>query len=222
MKAVIFDLDGVIVDSMPYHFIAWFEALRPYGVRVNCLDIYCREGERWEKSLRDFLARGNVKPSKALLKRIFSLRRRIFRKYSSSVKFFKNAFGILKELRKRGYRLALVSGTPSAEIKRMLPAGISGLFEVMVGGDEVRRGKPHPEPYETALKLLKLAAGECMVVENAPLGIASAAGAGIFCAAVSTSLPAEYLEKADVVVGDIAALLPIIEKRGRRGLEGLK
>lgn len=210
------------MDSMPYHFIAWFEALRPHGVRVNCLDVYCREGERWEKSLRDFLSRENIKPSKALLKKIFSLRRRIFRKYSPSVKFFKNAFGTLKELRKRGYRLALVSGTPSAEIKRILPAGILGLFEVMVGGDAVRHGKPHPEPYKTALKLLGLAAGECLVIENAPLGIASAAGAGIFCVAVSTSLPAEYLDKADAVVGDISGLMPIIEKRGRCGFKRRK
>ena len=43
-RAVIFDMDGVIVDSMPYHFIAWYEALRPYGARVSCLDVFAKEG----------------------------------------------------------------------------------------------------------------------------------------------------------------------------------
>jgi len=216
LKAVIFDFDGVIVDSMPYHFIAWFETLRPYGVRAGCLDVYCREGERWEKSARDFLAQNNIKPSRKLLERIFRRRRRIFGRYSRGMRFFPGAFRILRELKMRGYKLALVSGTPGIEIKRMLPAGIGRLFDVMVTGDKVRRGKPHPEPYKTALRLLGLKAAECLVVENAPLGIASASGAGIFCVAVSTSLPAEYLSKADMIVGGISAVLPIIESRSRR------
>ena len=213
LKAVIFDFDGVIVDSMPYHFISWFEAMRPYGVRVGCFDVYCREGERWDKSVRDFLARKNIKPSRELLDKIFSLRRRIFKKRSTGIRFFNNAIEILRELKKRGYKLALVSGTPSGEIKRMLPAGIHSLFDVIVTGDKVKHGKPHPEPYETALRHLDLPAGECLVVENAPLGITSAAGAGLFCVAVSTSLPAEYLRKADIIIGDISGVLPIIEEK---------
>ncbi len=216
LKAVIFDFDGVIVDSMPYHFIAWFEALRPYGVRVGCLDVYCREGERWEKSVRDFLGRNNIKPSPELLGRIFRRRRRIFRKYSASMRFFPGAFRILRELKIRGYKLALVSGTPYIEIKRMLPAVIGRLFDVMVTGDKVRRGKPHPEPYETALRLLGLKAAECLVVENAPLGIASASGAGIFCAAVSTSLPAGYLSGADVIIDGISAVLDVVDRGNSR------
>lgn len=220
LKAVIFDMDGVIVDSMPYHFIAWFEAMRPYGVRVGCFDVYCREGERWDKSVRDFLAQGNIKPSRELLDKIFSLRRRIFKKHSAGIRFFNNAIKILRELKKRGYKLALVSGTPSGEIKRMLPAGIHSLFDVMVTGDKVKHGKPHPEPYETALVHLGLPAGGCLVVENAPLGITSAVGAGIFCVAVSTSLPEEYLRKADIIIGDISGIMPIIEEKsgGRRSI----
>ena len=49
-KAIIFDMDGVIVDSMPYHFLAWHEALRPFGIRVGCVEVFAREGERWDKS----------------------------------------------------------------------------------------------------------------------------------------------------------------------------
>ena len=60
-KAILFDLDGVIVDSMPYHFIAWYEALGKYGVKVNAIDIYLKEGEPWMTTLPYFLDRAKVK-----------------------------------------------------------------------------------------------------------------------------------------------------------------
>ena len=80
-KAVIFDMDGVIVDSMPYHFLAWHDALRPYGVRVSCFDVYAKEGERWSKSLKDFLEKEGIKPTAKLLSEIFAFRKKIFKKY---------------------------------------------------------------------------------------------------------------------------------------------
>jgi len=80
-KAIIFDMDGVIVDSMVYHFLAWYEALRPYGVRVSCFEVYSREGEQWDKSLKDFLRMGNVKATPGLMRKIFVARQKIFKKY---------------------------------------------------------------------------------------------------------------------------------------------
>ena len=79
-KAIIFDLDGVIIDSMPYHFLAWYEALRPYGVRVSCFDVYSKEGEKWSKTLKDLLIQAGKKPTAKLLAEIFSRRQKIFRK----------------------------------------------------------------------------------------------------------------------------------------------
>jgi len=74
------DMDGVIVDSMPYHFLAWYEALRPYGISVKCFDVYTREGERWQRSLKDFLKGSGISPSKELFKKVFMARRKLFRK----------------------------------------------------------------------------------------------------------------------------------------------
>ena len=70
-RAIIFDMDGVIVDSMPYHFIAWYEALRPFGVRVSCFDVFSREGERWDKTLIELLKASGIKPSKMILNKIW-------------------------------------------------------------------------------------------------------------------------------------------------------
>jgi beta-phosphoglucomutase len=198
-QAVIFDMDGVIVDSMPYHFIAWYEALRPYGVRVTCFDVFAKEGEQWEKSLRYFLRRAGIKPTAQLLAEIFARRRKIFKKNFKRF-LFKGAVELLFRLKNNGYLLGLVTGTPLAQVKKILPPRIFNLFEAVITGDRVKKGKPHPQPYLTAACALKLKPKRCLVIENAPFGIESAGKAGMYCVAVTTSLPAQYLGMADMVV----------------------
>ena len=208
-RAIIFDMDGVIVDSMPYHFLAWYESLRPLGIRVSCFDVYSREGECWERSLRDFLLRAKIKPTALLLKKIFATRQKIFRNYFKRVIFY-GAEDFLNCLKEKGYLLGLVTGTPIVEIIDILPGRIRDLFHCLVAGDQVKAGKPDPEPYLKAVKLLGLDSRQCLVVENAPLGIESAKRAGIFCIALTTSLPKEYLKAADMVMDrleDIAAVI---------------
>jgi len=210
-RAIIFDMDGVIVDSMPYHFLAWYEALRPFGIRVGCFDIYAKEGERWEKSLKDFLNRAGVEPTRARLKQIFLLRQRIFKKYFKRF-IFKGAEEFLICLKKRDYLLGLVTGTPMQELRGILPSRIYSLFDSIVSGDHVKRGKPHPDPYLRAARNLRLNPRECIVVENAPYGIESARRAGMFCVALTTSLPKEYLKRADVVVDRLEEIPEIIDQ----------
>ncbi|MDD5167038.1 MAG: HAD family phosphatase, partial [Candidatus Omnitrophica bacterium] len=132
-KAVIFDMDGVIVDSMPYHFLAWYEALRPYGARVTCFDVYSKEGERWEKSLKSFLRRENIEPTKKVLNEIFLLRQKIFRKYFKRY-IFKGAEDLLVCLNKKGYLLGLVTGSPIKEIEKILSSDMLGLFDCVIAG----------------------------------------------------------------------------------------
>jgi len=208
-QAVIFDMDGVIIDSMPYHFLAWYEALRPYGVRVSCFEVYSKEGEKWEKTLKDLLALSGLKPTSKLLAEIFSSRQRIFKKLFRRF-IFKGAREFLLSLQRQGYVLALVTGSPIKEVHKILPPEIISLFKVIVAGDQVKKGKPDPAPYLKASRLLKSRPNQCLVVENAPLGIESAKRAGMFCVAVTTSLPREYLKKADIIVNklqDIPGLL---------------
>jgi len=213
-KAIIFDMDGVIVDSMPYHFIAWYEALKPYGVRVSCFDVYTKEGERWDKTLKSLLASHRVDPTQKILDQIFALRKKIFRKYFKRF-IFTGVDEFLACLKNKRYLLGLVTGTPTPEIDRILPKKIKGFFDCIVAGDHVKKGKPNPEPYLLAAKKLKTRADGCVVVENAPLGIESAKSAGMFCVAVTTSLPADYLGKADAVVESLEQIPAIIDRACR-------
>ncbi len=201
-SAIIFDMDGVIVDSMPYHFIAWYEALRPWGIRVNCFDVYAKEGEKWERSLRDFMIRGGQKPDPAVLRQIFAAREKVFKKYFKRY-LFKGAPEFIRCLKDKGYVLALVTGTNEQEIQRILPKRVLACFSVVVAGDKVKKGKPHPEPYMTAAAKLGVPPSKCVVIENAPHGITSAKRAGMYCIAITTSLPKEYLKRADKVVREL-------------------
>ena len=204
-------MDGVIVDSMPYHFIAWYEALRPWGVRVSCFEVYAQEGERWETTLKGLLKREKIKPTRRALNAIFLLRQKIFKRYFKR-HIFHGAYELLVDLKKQGFTLGLVTGSPLNEIKRILPPKLRGLFTAIVAGNQVKNGKPHPEPYLRAARLLKLKPEACLVIENAPFGIISAKRAKMPCIAVSTSLPKEYLVDADIVVdqlNQISSYIPL-------------
>lgn len=195
-------MDGVIVDSMPYHFIAWYEALRPWGVRVSCFEVYAQEGERWETTLKGLLKREKIKPTQKVLSAIFSLRQKIFKRYFKRF-IFHGVYELLVDLRKQGFMLGLVTGSPLDEIKRILPVKLRRLFTVIVAGNQVKHGKPHPESYLRAARLLGLGPKTCLVIENAPFGITSAKQAGMPCIAISTSLPKEYLTAADIVISQL-------------------
>ena len=106
--------------------------------------------------------------------------------------------------------MSLVTGSPLVEVKKILPRQIVSLFRVVVAGDQVKQGKPHPESYLKAARLFNLKPEQCLVVENAPLGIESAKRAGMFCVALTTSLPREYLTQADIIVGSLHDIRGII------------
>ena len=101
----------------------------------------------------------------------------------------------------------MVTGSAAIVVDEVLaPLGVLDLFEVVVTGDQVSHGKPDPESYRLAATRLGLEPGECLVVENAPLGIHAARTAGMGCVALETSLPAGQLGEAERVFTDVRAL----------------
>jgi len=218
-RAVVFDMDGVIVDSMPYHFIAWYEALLPYGVRVGAFDVYLHEGEIWDRTLEVFFAGTGITMTPALSREIYNRRQKVFRRiYKRNI--FKGAKELIVHLRKEGYLVALVTGTPTNEIRKILPAGIRKNFHCIVAGDQVTHGKPHPEPYLTAARKLGVKPRDCVVIENGPNGIVSAKKAGMFCIGVTTSLPRPYIRKSDIVLNTLADVDRLLKTEKIREVPG--
>jgi len=206
-RAVILDMDGVVLDSMPAHLRSWQRTLAPLGIRLTAADLYPLEGMPTEPTAQLLTERflGQV-CSDDEAHRLAETKRAFF------VEEFKPAFvpgivPLLHDLRGRGHRLALATGSAAVVLDQVLaPLGVLELFEVVVTGNQVSRGKPNPESYQLAAARLGLVPGECLVVENAPLGIQAAKAAGMGCVAMETSLPAEQLAEANQVFPDVKAL----------------
>jgi beta-phosphoglucomutase len=197
-KAVLFDMDGIIVDSMPYHFISWFEALRKYNVRIAPSDIFAMEGAKWDKVIRYAFKRDGLILTEKTAHKIFLDRQNLFAKYFKRY-IFPEIIEIIKLLKNQGFLIGLVTGSSLEEAKKMLPKNIYFLFRAKVSGDMIKRGKPYPDSYLLAAKKLNLSPKDCIVIENAPYGIKAAKAAGMHCIAIATSLSKEYLSQADKI-----------------------
>lgn len=182
--AILFDFDGVLVDSEPVHWACWAEVLKPLGVeldwdyyRDNCIGIDDRE------MLRVMAARGNPPRDWESLWERYPEKKEIFRARMMQGSPFAPALsGFLDELR-GSYKLAVVSSSGRSEIEPLLIAGgIRQYFQALVCGREAGKLKPEPEPYLLAAKLLD--ARTPLVVEDSAAGVASGRAAGFEVLAV--------------------------------------
>jgi len=209
LNSVIFDMDGVVVDGMPYHIESWKKALLTVGISVTDLEIYLMEGMTGEETIQELTSKKNKFLSDESIRNVLKLKRKIF-KDIFTVKLMKGSKKLLLELQRLNYRLALVTGTRLEVVNKVLQMGLEGVFEIIITGEMVNNGKPDPEPYLKAVNELNVDKESCLVIENAPAGITSAKSAGLTCFAVQTSLPEEYLKSADKIfrsIDDLSAFL---------------
>ena len=205
VKSVIFDMDGVITNTMPDHYHSWKTILKEEGLNVTYEDIYKREGQPGISSVRELSAEYKINFNEKKAAQILRRKEDLFKKIVKT-RFIVGARNFLKKLYRDNIRLALVTGTSRHELCQILPASLRDLFSVIVTGSDVKHGKPHPEPYLKSLKDLKIKASAAVVIENAPFGIRSAKQAGLKCLALETSLPRKYLTEADAVFLSIKEL----------------
>jgi len=210
LDAVIFDMDGVITNTMPDHFRAWKKIFAKYGIHATRLDVYKREGQRGINSVREiFKEHGKTLDDRSATE-ILKEKEKLFKRIVKT-RFIVGARNFLNFLERRGFTLALVTGTARHELLKILPKNIYKMFSVIVTGSDVQNGKPHPEPYLKAIKKLGVAPKRAIVIENAPFGITSARAAGLKCFALQTSLPKEYLLKASRIFLSVSDLRRNIE-----------
>lgn len=196
VKGILFDLDGVIVDTLHYHFLAWQEMFRRWGGEVKELTVLVHEGRSSREILPILIKEAGIEIPQEQWHEFIETKRAYYRSIVD-VQFYPGAKDVLKRLHKEGYRLALVTACAKKNMNHALSENELKLFDTVITGDDVPQAKPHPDPYDIARKKLRLKKDECLVVENAPLGIESANNAGIKVAAIATTLPREYLKGAD-------------------------
>lgn len=205
VKSVIFDMDGVITHTMPDHYRAWRKVFASEGVDVTPLDIYRREGQRGILSVRDILKSKNYPYTEEKGRELLQKKEELFKEIVKE-RFIPGTRFFLKSLSRQQIPLSLVTGTARHELNHILPRSLRELFAIIITADDVKIGKPDPEPYLCALKVLQIKASEAVVIENAPFGIQSAKAAGITCLAIETSLPRSYLKDADYVFSSVKEL----------------
>jgi len=182
--ALIFDLDGVIVDSMPVHELAWRRYLETLGFDGG--DIPARmHGRRNDEIVRDFLGE---KIDHDAVAAHGAAKERVFREMLGDRLRENLVAGIAEWLdHVEGAPIALATNAERANIDFTLDgAGLRRYFDVIVDGSEVSRPKPAPDVYLRAAELLKIAPGNCIVFEDSPVGVAAALAAGMRVVGVRT------------------------------------
>jgi beta-phosphoglucomutase len=215
-EAVLFDFDGILVDSEPMHYRAFVEILDPLGMGFPW-KVYVKTymGFDDRDAFREaFRAKGGMIDEANLGKLVAAKSEAFLRGLRAGVTAYPGAVPLIETLSAAGSPLALCSGALRADIDPILAQlGVARRFDVIVSADDVRRSKPDPECYALAFAKLSerrpamLTVPEMSVaVEDTPAGIRSAKGAGLRTLAVTNSYDAGELAEADWVVGSLESV----------------
>lgn len=188
LKSVLFDMDGVLFNSMPYHADAWHKTMKKNGLHLSKEEAYLHEGRTGAGTINIVCQRQlgrDATPEE--IENIYQ---------EKSIEFNKNpeaeripgAWELLQKIKAEGITPTVVTGSGQRSLLDRLEHHFPGMFrqELMVTAFDVKHGKPNPEPYLMALEKGGLQANEAVVIENAPLGVEAGHKAGIFTIAVNT------------------------------------
>ena len=188
LKAVLFDMDGVLFNSMPYHAEAWNTVMTRHGLELSREEAYLHEGRTGAATINIVYNRqyGSDAPQE-LIDEIYAEKCRIFGSFPEPDPM-PGAYELLQDIKAQGITPVLVTGSGQRSLLDRLAHHYPGIFapERMVTAFDVKYGKPNPEPYLMGLKKAGVQAHEALVVENAPLGVQAGVAAGIFTVAVNT------------------------------------
>lgn len=205
MKACIFDLDGVIVDTAKYHFLAWKKLAMELGITLTEHENERLKGVGRMESLDIILSLGGVSKELEEKKILAEKKNSWFVEFIQAMKpdeIFDGVIDLLSDLKKNGIAIALASSSKNASTV-ISKLGIADWFSVMVDGTMIQNSKPDPEIFIMAAKLLNIDPSGCVVVEDAEAGVEAAKSAGMACVGIGAT---KQLGKADLVIDHINKL----------------
>ncbi len=211
-RAVFFDMDGVLFDSMPAHAKSWETVAKQFGFDLPYEEVFMNEGRTGFSTINMLMQRTHGRDAtQQEIDDIYEAKCQEFNKYPEAPQM-SGAMELLTKLQRKGLALYVVTGSGQPSLLERLRLNFPGIFrpERIISSKDVKHGKPHPEPYLMGLEKAGISAEEAVVVENAPLGVQAAKAAGIFTIAVNTGpLPDKVLYDAgaDIVFPDHCALL---------------
>ena len=195
-KAVLFDMDGVLYDSMPNHAKSWHESMAKFGLDMAQEEAYTYEGMRGVETIKLLAKRQwgrDLSDDEAA--KMYEKKSEAFRACPKAEKMV-GVEELMRKIKSDGLKIVVVTGSGQKSLLKRLEEEFAGLVsgDLTVTSFDVKHGKPDPEPYLRGLEKVGIKPCEGIVVENAPLGVRAAVAAGIFTIAVNTGpLPDEAL-----------------------------
>ena len=188
-KVVLFDMDGVLYDSMPNHGVAWQRAMKEFGIHFTLEDSYATEGARGVDTIRKYAkAQLGKELSEEEAQQMYDVKAHYFHEMPEA-KVFDGVIDLMQKIKASGLKIGIVTG--SAQLP--LIERVTRDFGEFVSKDQittaydVKRGKPNPDPYLMGLKKAgNYLPEEGIVVENAPLGVHAGSAAGCYTVAINS------------------------------------
>lgn len=205
LRAILWDMDGVVADTEEAHLLAWRQFLAERGRSVTAEQFAVTFGMANPEILRRWF--GDALSAEEI--HAWSAHKEaLFRTYvPTHVRALPGSLEWLRRGRERGYRQAIASSGEMANIVAVVAAlEIGNRFDALVSGAFLPRSKPDPAIFLHAAAALGAAPEECLVVEDGIVGVEAARRAGMCCVALTTTHPAERLAGADLIVQDLSAL----------------
>lgn len=203
-KAILFDMDGVIIDSEPLHAAAFKATLLHHGKDLT--DAQYKEyfaGKTDKDGFERYFESINETVDLALI--MNEKTQKYLQISAKQLEAYPGVISLIKELSVT-HQLALVTSSSSAEVDVALQTlGITNAFEVVISADDIKNGKPDPEGYVKALEQLAVAKEECVIVEDSPSGVKAGKAAGVDVIAVTNTHMGDKLLQADRVVDRLTA-----------------
>jgi beta-phosphoglucomutase family hydrolase len=203
-QAVLWDMDGVLIDTGPLHFQTWVEALEPLGVTLTPELFRATFGMNNRGVMTTVLG---SEPEAGLLARVSDAKEAAFRELiRGAAQPLPGVRAWLARLRAAGVKQAVASSGPPENIAAIVDElGIRAFFDALVSAAG-KAGKPEPYVFLEAARQLGVPPENCLVVEDAVAGVEAARRAGMRCLAVTTTNPSEALAGADLIVDSLADL----------------
>ncbi|VBB43761.1 HAD-superfamily hydrolase, subfamily IA, variant 3 [uncultured Paludibacter sp.] len=188
LKAVLFDMDGVLYDSMRHHSEAWVKAMIESGLPFTHYDAYINEGRTGTATINSVFVKLNGREAAEDEKQaIYALKSKYFEELGEPIQM-PYAYDILKKLKAKGLKIMVVTGSAQPLLIESLTLHFPDMFtkDDVISAFDVSNGKPHPEPYLKALERAGIKPWEAVVIENAPMGVLASSTAQIFTIGVNT------------------------------------
>lgn len=208
-KAFLFDMDGVLFDSMPFHAQAWKTAMKHVGVDFDEYQVYLNEGRTGKSTVNEaFTKQLGREATEDEIQQIYADKSEIFQRISKTIPM-PFADKVLEYLRQHNKKIVLVTGSGQKSLLAKLNESYLDIFSIenMVTSFDVKYGKPNPEPYVMGLQKAGVKPNEAVVVENAPLGVQAGVGANVFTIALNTGI----LHDDDLIHAGADVVLPSME-----------